>query len=180
MLLFAPAQAEDLDALLARGEVTLLETLPDGRLKQATCIARVKAPVETVWALLTDFAAYPTWMPQVRSARVESQEGNRLRVAWTLSVVGPDISFTQAADLDPVAHTIKAWQTAGALPGSRWDWSLEASGGGTLVRRVVKTNVVDSNWLLRQVEDDGHTLDYGINTASGVVEMRALKKRLGG
>lgn len=180
MWLVALAQAEDLDALLARGELTLMETRADGRLEQATCFAQLHAPIDRVWSLLTDFTAYPTWMPQVRSVTVVSSTPTHVVADWTLSVVGPDISFRQEADLDPAAHTIHAWQVSGALPGSRWDWRLEPHGGGTLVQRIVHTNAVDSNWLLRQVDDDGHTLDYGINSATGVVEVKALERRLSG
>lgn len=179
------ARADTLDDLLRKGEVTLLETLPDGRLKQATCIARVDVPLERVWSTLTDFAAYKDWMPQVRTSSVVSTAllgtggGTHLVIDWTLAVVGPDVSFRQEADVDPIGHRVYQHQVSGALPGSYWIWELERAGDTTIVRRTVRNNVVDSNWVVKQVEDENHTLDYGINSAVGVIEVRGLKRRLG-
>jgi hypothetical protein len=33
--------------------------------------------------------------------------------------------------------------------------------------------------VLKQVEDENHTLDYGLNSAIGVIEVRGLKRKLG-
>ena len=73
-----------------------------------------------------------------------------------------------------------AGQVSGALSGSAWEWRLTDEGSSTLVERVARSNVVDSNWILRQVEDANHTLDYGVNTASALVELRGLTKALTG
>ena len=179
LLSIAVAHAESLDALLARGEVTLLETRADGRLKQATAIGLVRAPIERVWAQLTDFPSYVGWMPTVHRSEVLVTEGNDITVGWTLSVVGPDIVYSALYRLDPAAHTIHGTWVEGALPGSHWEWRLEAKGGDTVVYRTVYTNVVDTNWVVKQIEDDNHTLDYGINVATGIIEIKGLKKALG-
>lgn len=177
----APASAADgLDALLARGEVTLLETRPDGRLRQVTAIGLVEAPVDVVWAKLTDFAAYESWMPQVADSTVVSTEGNTVVVDFSVAVVGPNVNFRQKLTLDPATRVIRGEWVDGALKGSRWEWRLEPRGEHTLAHRVLFTNVVDTNWIVRSVEDENHTLEYGINVATGVVEMRGLKKALGG
>jgi carbon monoxide dehydrogenase subunit G len=157
----------------------VVETHGDGRLKEATTIALVRAPIESTWAALMDFPSYGQWMPQVRKAEVSDRAGNEFTVDWLIAVVGPDIALKTRVQVDEANHRIKAWQTGGALPGSRWEWRLHAVEGGTRVERVVKTTAVDSNWLIRQVEDDFHTLDYGINAAEGVVEIKGLKRRLG-
>lgn len=172
------ARADELDALLARGEVTLLETRPDGRLKQVTAIGRIKAPIDKVWAKLTDLGAYETWMPQVASSKVVSATSAEVVVDLSIAVVGPNVNFREKLELDPATHTIRGTWVSGALSGSHWEWRLEARGEETMVWRTLYTNVVDTNWIVRQVEDANHTMEYGINVATGVVEMRGLKKAM--
>lgn len=169
----------ELQDLLARGEVTLLETRADGRLRQVTTIALVRRPVDEVWARLVDFGAYETWMPAVADSTVVSTSGSTTVVDWTVSVMGPDVQFRQALTIDPAARTITGEWRGGALEGSRWTWRLVASGQDTIAYRELYTTVVDTNWFVKQAEDDQHTLEYGINVATGVVELRGLKAALG-
>lgn len=178
-LLFASAaQAESLDAMLQRGEVTLIETHPDGALKQATAIGLVAAPVEAVWEKLTNFADYPQWMPKVEGVRVTAKSATVFEVAWSLGIAGPNVNYTGRYTLDKASWTIRGTWVAGELEGSRWDWRLEPVSGGTVVYRVVYSNVVGSNWLIEQVVDEDHTLEYGINSATGVIEIQGLKRAL--
>lgn len=171
--------SETLDALLDRGEVSLLETRPDGRVLQATTLARIPRPMGVVWAKLADFAAYEQWMPQVADSTVVSSGPGTLVVDWSVAVMGPNVNFRQSVTLDEAKHVIHARWVSGALPGSHWEWRLVAEGSDTMVYRTLYANVVDSNWFIRQVEDENHTLEYGINVATGIVEMRGLKKGLG-
>lgn len=174
----ALAGPPSVDTLLDRGELTLLETWPDGRLKAATAIARIDQPVEVVWAKLVDWDAYESWMPQVEEATRVSGDATTAVVDWNLAVVGPNIRFRARYALDPVARTVKGEWVSGALRGSTWEWRLEADGASTLVYRSVRSNVVETNWIVAQVEDSSHTLDYGINVATGIVEVRGLKAAL--
>lgn len=175
LLSLALAAPPSVDSLLGRGELTLLETWPDGRLKAATAIARVDQPVEAVWARLTDWDAYERWMPQVAESTLVSQEADAAVVDWTLAVVGPNIRFRARYALDAEARTVKGEQVSGALRGSTWEWRLEPAGAATIVYRTVCSNVVETNWIVSQVEDEHHTLDYGINVATGIIEVRGLK-----
>ena len=180
-LLFASvAQAESLEAMLRKGEVTLLETYPDGRLKQATAIGLVQAPIEAVWAQLTDFQAYPQWMPKVESVEVTVLSPTVSDVTWSLGIAGPNVKYTGRYTMDKDHWAIRGVWVGGELQGSRWDWRLESAGAATIVYREVYSNVVGSNWLIEQVEDSEHTLEYGINSASGVIEIQGLKRALAG
>jgi hypothetical protein len=40
----------------------------------------IRAPLETVWRVLTDFGKYPEWNPHLRLVRGEPSEGRRLTV----------------------------------------------------------------------------------------------------
>jgi carbon monoxide dehydrogenase subunit G len=180
-LLLPAAEANPLDDLLARGEVTLLETYADGKLKKATAVTRIAAPIDAVWAKLVDWGAYEVWMPQCEDSTVVSNADGVATVSWDIAVVGPNVKFTGRYVMDPATHTIRGQQVAGALSGSTWEWKLTAEGPTTtLVEHAVRLNVVETNWIVRQVEDKEHTLDYGINISSAVVEARGLKRALGG
>jgi ribosome-associated toxin RatA of RatAB toxin-antitoxin module len=179
LLLAGLARAESLETLLARGEVALLETKSDGRLRQVVAIGLVRAPPDAVWAKLTNVADYENWVPQVADSTVVEQTETRLVADIAIAVVGPNVNFREEFVLDPANRTIKGTWISGALKGSHWEWRLVPTGAHTTVYRTLYTNVVDSNWLVKQVEDENHTLEYGINVATGMVEIRGLKKALG-
>lgn len=40
----------------------------------------IRAPLETVWRILTDFAAYPSWNPHIRHVRGKPAVGSRLTI----------------------------------------------------------------------------------------------------
>ena len=40
----------------------------------------IRAPLETVWRVLTDFAAYPEWNPHIRQIRGRPAVGSRLTI----------------------------------------------------------------------------------------------------
>ena len=174
----APALAESLESMLVKGEVALLETKADGRLRQVTAIGLIHRPAADVWARLVDFASYEVWMPQVADSTVVSASVDAAIVDFSVAVVGPNVNFRESLVLDAAAHEVRGTWVSGALRGSHWEWRLVPSGSDTIVYRTLYTNVVDSNWIVRQVEDENHTLEYGINVATGIVEIRGLKKAL--
>lgn len=170
---------DDLASLLAQGEVNLLETWPDGRLKQVTTIAFMPVPPEKIWGILVDFEHYEEWMPQVEVATESGRTETMVVVDWRIAVVGPDVQLQTRYTMDAATWTIQGNWESGALPGSTWSWRLVPVAGGTRVYRSLRTYAVDSNWVLKQVEDENHTLDYGLNSAVGVIEVRGLRRKLG-
>ncbi len=174
-----PVPADDLGSLLSQGEVNLLETWPDGRLKQVTTIAFMPVAPEKIWSVLVDFEHYEDWMPQVAMATESGRTATMVVVDWRIAVVGPDVQLQTRYTMDAATWTIQGKWEAGALPGSTWSWRLVPVDGGTRVYRSLRTYAVDSNWVLKQVEDENHTLDYGLNSAVGVIEVRGLRRKLG-
>lgn len=180
LLLSPAAQAEDLADLLARGELALLETRPDGRVAQVTSIVDLDAPIAVVWAKITDFAAWKDWVPQVLESTATPQGADSLDVRWSIKAVGPPVRFTGRYTLDRARWTVRGRWLEGALEGSTWAWRLEDLGGRTRLYRTAFTNAVADNWLLRSFDDDAHTLEIGLNAATGLIEAAALKRALSG
>jgi hypothetical protein len=169
------ARADTLEALLAKGEVVVVETHPDGHLEQVTGISRVEAPVAEVWAKLIDFGAYPEWMSNCAKAEVTEQGENYAVVDWSVRVPGPNVKFSGRYDYDATTWTVVGTHTGGALEGSHWEWHLVPDGDATVMYRTVFSNVVADNWLVRQFEDEHHSLEFGLNAATPVIELIAVK-----
>lgn len=168
---------ETLATLLQKGELTLVENRPDGKLKQVTAIAVIHRPAQEVWTRLLDYSSFVSWMPKVKESSIVRQQGNTTDVQWEIEVPGPNYRYMARNTPDPATLTLTQQQVSGALKGSRWSWQLVSqSPETTLVFRTVSTNVTDESWIARQIDDESHTLSYGINVTSSLLEVRALRR----
>ena len=180
VVLAASARASELDDLLARGEVSLIESTADGGLQQVTTFSRIHAPVAGVWAKLIDFASYETWMPQVATSdEVERTEAS-VTVDWSIKVPGPNVNFRARYDLEPVAYKVTATGVSGSVAGGVWEWVLKDEGATTFVTRTTYASAVVDTWIVRQFDDEAHSLELGINAASPIIEVRGLKAAVEG
>lgn len=169
------ALGAELDDMLARGEVSLVESGPDGKLEQVTTLSRIHAPASEVWAKLVDFDDYRNWMPQVAKSKVVERADATITVDWGIKVPGPNATFRATYDLDEAAHKVTATGVSGAVKGGTWEWLLTDEGETTLVTRTTYASAVIDNWIVRQFDDEAHTLELGLNAASPIIEVRGLK-----
>jgi hypothetical protein len=91
--------------------------------------ARVSASPETVWAVISDIAAWPTWNPDVRSVTFDGplEPGSEFR--WKS---GPSSLVSRLEEVDPLREI--GW--TGTTMGIRaiHVFRFEPTEGGTLVR----------------------------------------------
>lgn len=66
----------------------------------------IKAPVEEVFSVLTDFEHYPKFIKEVKDVEVLSTKGNRSRVKFCVNMV-KDVSYT--LDMEFVAPKKISW-----------------------------------------------------------------------
>jgi len=178
LTLSALARADDLSTLLHQGDLVLIQSTDDGHLDQVRTWSWFPQAPATVWRTLVQYDTYSQWMPRVKQAQVLASRDGFVDVRWAIKVPGPSIDFTARYHLDPAAMRIEGEWTDGALAGSTWTWQLSAEAGGTRMERVVKTNAATDSWLLRQFDDRWHTLEYGINAATPIIEAQGLRARL--
>jgi uncharacterized protein YndB with AHSA1/START domain len=93
------------------------------------------APVERVWAAITDVERYPEWWPGVKSAVVIGPDRS-LRVGQTAELaVRGSLPYTLHFRTEVVAFTAPAClalRATGELTG-RGEWNLTSTGNGTAV-----------------------------------------------
>lgn len=174
-LLTGPAaRADDVGDLLKGGPLVRIEVDAAGKLKQATCIADVDAPIDQVWAVLTDYRAYQFFMPRVTSLEVE-QDGADTLLSLKLDTPLVTTKYTNRQHADAVTHTITIKQERGDLAGSRYQWKLAAIGNRT---RVTYAGMIKNfSSLAERFEDEQQTISIGVNVVSLMATVKAVKVR---
>lgn len=174
MLVAAPFP-DTLESLLAGGPVVSIESDPQGRFAAAVGFADVAAPVDRVWAVLTEFGAYHEFVPRVVESAVNTSSGGLL-VKFEIESPGPNTKYTVQYALDGVAHVAEGRQVSGDLKGSTWRWELSPlAPGRTRVRYTSRAKNFSS--ILNALEDEQQTVTAGLNVGAAITMLRALKKR---
>jgi ribosome-associated toxin RatA of RatAB toxin-antitoxin module len=99
----------------------------------------VAYPPDQVWAVLTDFTAWPRFMPHVTATEITQEQGRKQWVRSRFRILMTTLGHTTIYELDP-RHGRLSWQLdmaqAHDIAGSSGVWELSPANGGesTLVR----------------------------------------------
>ena len=171
----ASAHADDVGDLLHAGPLVRIESDSAGKLKQATCIADVDAPIDTVWKVLTDYEQYRFFMPRVKSLDI-SYDGVDALLAFKIDTPLVTTSYTNRQHPDPATHTVTVKQEKGDLSGSRYSWHLVSLSEGKT--RIYYAGLIKNySSIAESFEDEQQTLSIGINVVSLMASAKAVKSR---
>ena len=114
-----------------------------------------RATPAEVYAVVTDFAAYPRLFPEIKQARVVSTTGNVVRVEFRAEAV---IAVRYVLDLtcDPATLTVNWTFVEGEIvTGSTGGWRFTPSGDGTNIdyRAALDVKAPLPGFILRRVTD---------------------------
>lgn len=171
---------EALRALLTQGELLLVARQPDGSLREVTAGVVVDAPIALTWQTLTDFASYPSFMPQNTRAEVLDPPGTPLtRVRQTVAMriwrlPSIEVHYTLAHRLD-APRRMHFWQVEGDLPGTRGRWELVEAGRQTLCFYTTYTDLTQLGWGLGSMFKDEPEFMTGVNVTTAMMVARATR-----
>jgi ribosome-associated toxin RatA of RatAB toxin-antitoxin module len=171
---------ESLVPLLEKGELSLVESYRSGRLWQVTVVALVKASPDRVWRVLTDYQNYVKFMPNLDEIEITKRQGADVHIAYELEVPGPNMDYTLIHHHVPKTRIdITLADDEGDIQTGAWRWELipHQNGGQTILVYSLYTDVRESSWVLRQIMKSQPSLEHGLNVATGLVTVRAIKKR---
>ena len=104
--------------------------------QQATESISVSAPPATLFAVATDFAAYPQWVADLKSVKVlaTDNEGRGLEVEFRAAAFGRSSTYTLRYDYSG-APTVLSWSQVKSDLTTRLDglYRFEPEGAGTAV-----------------------------------------------
>lgn len=76
-------------------------------MSHATASIEIKAPIQNVFDVISDFEAYPEFLPETRKVTVEKKSGKHVEVTFTINVI-KKITYTLDIKLDP--HHGLSWK----------------------------------------------------------------------
>ena len=185
VLLPLPALAQDLQELLAKGPVVLMETDAKGRFSQATAIIAIEQPIEKVWAISTDFARFKDVMPKVvksdviEVAATESvkKAGQRqIDLTLEIEVPGSNPEYTFRYTIDDAKREMAGQWQSGDLKGSTTRWRLVPAGPS---RTLLHYSAATKNFsaMAASLEDDQQTITVGVNVSAALATVKAVKRK---
>jgi ribosome-associated toxin RatA of RatAB toxin-antitoxin module len=172
--------ARALDPLLRRGYVSLVESFPDGRLRQASIVTYAHAPVDRMMAVANDPARYHEFMAGVRRSPVLNKEGRSVVYEMEVEVPLLNLNFTSRA-VQTGPYSIRTRSIGGDLEDARFAWDLAAAGPRrTLVLHSLNSDARRTSWLLRRLIQREPYYEHGMNVATGLVIVRTVRGRAEG
>ena len=174
-----PSDITALVPLLELGELSLVESRKNGRLKQATVMGLIKAPPAKVWEVITDYKRYPQMIPSVAEIEILKKQGNDVVLELEIEVPGSNLEYNRHDRHFP-PYRIEMWpeDDQGDITRGRWRWELvpHANGTQTILIYTLYYDVAETSWILRQFLKETPTAEHGLNVATGQVSIRAFKQ----
>jgi len=99
----------------------------------------INAPVEKVFAYISDPETQLEWLPSITDYRDVTGEGVGQRWSWTYKMAG--LRFNGKSEVtEHVPNQRRAVKTTGGIP-SNWTWILEPEAGGTRLNMLIEYTI---------------------------------------
>ncbi len=152
---------EDERRRLGAGEIVLRDVRPPGASASAsggTAVALVRAPVERVWGVLTDYPGHPRYYPRVTAAEVLESNGPEVLVRYTIQIGFFTFDFHMRKHADVARRRID-WHLAedranGLLRENSGYWLVEPHPQGSVVTYAVATRTLIPGFLTASSQRD--------------------------
>ncbi len=140
--------------------------LPQNHVAQLT--ARLSAPPEKIWSVITDVSSYPAWRADVTS--VEMLPAANGHIAWRETSGGDKLSY-EATMSEPPAHFVTRITDKGIPFGGSWDYRLVPDASGTRITITENGEVYNPifRFVSRYVMGHTATLDKYLRSLSAKV-----------
>ncbi len=164
--------------MLEKGEIIWVNSQKDGKFKQASIISIVNASARKTWDAVTDYDHYNELMPKTNKIVVLSREGNDAVLNYTIDLPGPDFVYTLRHHNIPYTKVeIRPENDKGDIKTGAWRWELfPLEENRTVLVYTLYTDIRESSWVLRMALKADPSMEHGINIATGLVTVNAIKR----
>ena len=171
---------KSLQPLLKHGQLAMIESYPDGTLKQSAIMGIVNAPRAKLAGIVQDPAKYPEFIPNFAEQNVTPRGTNQLEMAWELEVPMSNLEGTSLMTIENDG-SVDVVATGGDITRGRWRWEFNGvNPKKTIPVHYAYSDVRESSWVTKKLIEKEPLLEHGIVIASGAVAMTAMKARAEG
>ena len=162
--------------LLRNADIALMESFPDGMMRQITILSWVPAPPKVVHDVVADLEHYPSFLRNMTRVKVTRNADGTVDQEWMIDILVSHFSGLNhhffrsdgAIDIDAIGPTER----------NRFRWEFHpAAGGGTVMAMYGYVDVIHSNAFIRSIVARISTMEYGLGLAAQLVYVRGFHQR---
>jgi len=166
---------DSLIPLLRKGELSLVQSRPDGSLEQVASIVLIDAPLKKVFDTITDYAAYKNFLPNVVRSEIIYKDADHTDVSFEIDVPIKNIHYTLRYRTNGKC-VIEIELVKGDIKTGAYRWDLFDTDDGTVVIYTTVTDVSETSWIMKKLIDSQPTIEHAANVAAGILTVKAVKK----
>ncbi len=177
---FSPAQIQSMETLLNDGDVSLIESTPNGKHGQITTFSFVNAPAELVWGVVAHPERYGDFVRNMEKCSVQKYADGSLEHSYS-------INYTITRVFGRHRYVFLPKESSGSLPSidmtepedgatRHYRWEFIPVPRGTLLVLYGYTNMPDEG-LVNRLTSSVPSLEYGLALITQMTQQFAMKKR---
>jgi ribosome-associated toxin RatA of RatAB toxin-antitoxin module len=161
--------------LLKHGDVALIESQPNGRLKQITILTFVAAPPQKVHDVVADLGNYPEFVKNMTKCTVTRNADGTVDQSWVITYTIVSFNGTTRHTFNPDGSI--DLEATNPEDNARFRWEFHPAAGGTVLAMYGYTDVMHSPSIIRNGVEKAPTLEHGLALSTQLVQVRAMKAR---
>jgi ribosome-associated toxin RatA of RatAB toxin-antitoxin module len=175
-----PAELKALKKLMELGEVSLIESHPDGSLKQTAVMTVIRAKKSKVLKVAHDVQRYPDFVPNLVRYDVSKTNSNTLLLDYEIDA--PLINIEGIMNLEIGKNgNMNMKAVSGDIKRGHWLWTFtELDDNTTIPINYSYTDITEASWFVKKLVEIQPLFEHGVVVAASTVQVRAIKARAEG
>jgi hypothetical protein len=162
--------------LLAHGDMALVESNPNGTMKQVTVLLFIAAKPETVHDVITRPGDYRKFIPNLSRSTWERRPDGKMVSSWQFELPVAEFDGLNVYDFEPGPAGAMNVSAIDPNDESVYRWELLPVTGGTVLVQYGYTDVKHSNKFVRSFMQRQPTMEHGLALAAQLMLASPMRK----
>jgi hypothetical protein len=174
--LFPNDKLQALAPLLRNSDLALVESRPDGMMKQVTLIMFVAAKPETLHDVLASPGDYKKFIPNLSKSTWEKLPDGRMASSWQMELPISSFDGVNVYDFEPGPAGAVLLHAVDPNDEANYRWDILPVEGGCVLVQYGYTDVKHSNKFVRNVLKRIPTMEHGLAVAAQLMLASPMRR----